>query len=59
MKYRAYTQVAGEPKPRQGFGETLEQVEDWATKVLERSPAGTVVSIYETKDVLIKTKEKP
>ena len=53
MKYRAYTQIEGEKRPRQMFGPDLEQIKAWASGLLIGAPAGTTVRIYEEKETLI------
>ncbi len=62
MRYKGYTHVAGELKPRICYGAEYKTVADWASRTIESAPEGTVIQIWEIREVMIQSyivKAKP
>lgn len=46
-------------RPLQIFGESIEELERWALKVLKDAPDGAAVSVYQTVEQYVKLIPKP
>lgn len=60
MTYKALCNVTGEPKPRQISGNHYRPISLWVSQTLADSsvPIGTVVEVYEVREVLVRAFEK-
>ncbi len=59
MKYKGIAHVVGELKPRICYGGEYKTVADWVTQTLKEVPGGTVVELWEVKEVIIRQYTKP